>query len=226
MGYFRTCAARALAVGLGGNVPLVTDCDPPIVRAVVKRPTNGPCRFPVRAIALCALAGVAVSALGCAARTGQPVITAEPGNTYIRERFTSHLKDLEQASRKKFRGNAIHIAAPVRASYEDWRKMPVGRIRGRQQGGLTSWKLLSGQATVYFAQWKGKVPDWLIRHEALHAILLSNGVLGHPEEYAYLFAKTYWWLPEDYFIGQSREIIEAADEASCGPHCVGHPVRP
>ncbi len=163
--------------------------------------------------------------VGCASRTAAPLITAAPGNSYIKERFTSHLKDLEGATHKKFKGNTIHIAPPVAATYEDWRKMPVGQIRGRNQGGLTAWKILSGQATVYFAQWKGKVPDWLIRHEALHAILLSNGVPGHPEEYAQLFGKSYWWLPEDYFIKHRREIVEAAGSASCCPYCVA-PVLP
>ena len=94
---------------------------------------------------------------------------------------------------------------PVKGIYRDWRKMPVGKIRGRRQGGLTSWKVLSGHTTVYFAQWNGVVPDWLVRHEALHTILLSNGITGHPEEYAIHFGKAYWWLPEDFFIKRNRE---------------------
>jgi hypothetical protein len=162
---------------------------------------------------------VSLGSISCASRPGQPTITAAPGNAYIKERFDHHLKELEELTKKRYRGNSIHIAPPVNATYEDWRKMPVGQIRGRNQGGLTAWKLLSGHSTVYFAQWKGKVPDWLIRHEALHTILLSNGILGHPEDYAPFFGKSYWWLPEDYFIKKRNEIVEAAHAASCCPYC-------
>jgi len=156
----------------------------------------------------------------CANNPGLPTITADPGNAYVKDRFTHHLKELESMTKKNFRGESIHIAAPVTATYEDWRKMPVGQIRGRKQGGLTAWKLLSRHATVYFAQWQGKVPDWLIRHEALHTILLSNGILGHPEEYTPLFGKSYWWLPEDYFIKHRGELVEAAvGTAACCSYC-------
>jgi len=163
-------------------------------------------------------AALALGSVGCASRPGAPVITAASGNTHVKERFGDHLKELEELTKKKFRGSTIHIAAPIPAIYEDWRKMPVAPIRGRNQGGLTAWKMLSGEATVYLAQWKGKVPDWLIRHEALHAILLSNGILGHPEEYVPLFGKAYWWLPENYFIKKNREVVEACDSASCCPY--------
>ncbi len=187
------------------------------------RPTNRTLRsrsFSYRNAIMCAL-GLIVSlgSVGCASRPSQLVVTAAPGNTYIKERFSHHLTDLQALTKKNYRGSSIHIAPPVNAAYEDWRKMPVGQIRGRNQGGLTAWKLLSGHATVYFAQWKGKVPDWLIRHEALHTILLSNGILGHPEEYAPLFGKSYWWLPEDYFIKKHHEVLEAANAASCCPYC-------
>jgi len=88
--------------------------------------------------------------------------------------------------------------------------MPVAKIRGREQGGLTSWKVLGSSTTVYFAHWKGVVPDWLIRHEALHTILLSNGITGHPVDYASLFGRPYWWLPEEFFLERHHEKTKFA----------------
>ena len=92
--------------------------------------------------------------------------------------------------------------------------MPVARIRGREQGGLTSWNVLGGSTSVYLAHWKGVVPDWLIRHEALHVILLSHGITGHPAEYAPLFGHPYWWLPEEFFLKRNKAKMASTPNAN------------
>lgn len=170
---------------------------------------------------------VSLAALtGCTTvASSPPSISADAGNAHIRTRFEYHIKDLERSISKKYKGKSVHIAAPQAATYEDWRKMPVARIRGREQGGLTSWKVLGNTTTVYFAHWKGVVPDWLIRHEALHTILLSNGITGHPVEYASLFGRPYWWLPEEFFLERSKSLAAHKNGKSkvltsaCCPYC-------
>lgn len=128
-----------------------------------------------------------------------PVITSDPSSALLKKRFTDQMRDLELATGKRYRGKSIHINPPVPAIYRDWRKMPVAKIRGRRQGGLTSWRAASGHTTVYLAEWRGETPGWLIRHEALHAVLLSHSITGHPSRYASLFSKSYWWMPESYY---------------------------
>ena len=145
-----------------------------------------------------------------------PVITAEPDSALLKKRFTEQLRDLEFATGKRYRGRTIHINSPVPAIYRDWRKMPVAKIRGRRQGGLTSWRAASGHTTVYLASWRGHIPTWLIRHEALHTVLLSHSITGHPSRYASLFGKSYWWMPESYY----REKAKANGKA----HKKGHPM--
>ena len=122
----------------------------------------------------------------------------------LKKRFTEQLRDLELATGKHYKGKTIHINAPVNAIYRDWRLMPVAKIRGRRQGDLTSWRSSVGHTTVSLASWRGRTPDWLIRHEALHTVLLSNGITGHPSRYASLFAKSYWWMPEAYYREKAR----------------------
>lgn len=112
------------------------------------------------------------------------------------KRVRAQIRDLEEQTGKRFRGETVEIRKPVAAKYTDWRGMPVAKIRGRYQGGLTSWKVLESHATVHLAQAKGKIPEWLVRHESLHVILLSNGIPGHPRSYAKYFDKPYWWMPE------------------------------
>jgi hypothetical protein len=151
---------------------------------------------------------------GCTTTASSPaLITADAGNAHIRTRFEFHLKDLEKSIHMSYKGKTVHIAAPIAASYQDWRKMPVASIRGREQGGLTSWKVLGGSTSVYLAHWKGVVPDWLIRHEALHVILLSHGITGHPVEYASMFGHAYWWLPEEFFLERNKaKVASIPDE--------------
>ena len=139
--------------------------------------------------------------MSCASISGtsRPTVTADSGNAQIKDRLIFHLRDLEIATKMRYRGKSIHLVTPTPAFSRDWREMPVAKIRGKSQGGLTSWRVIDRQSTVYFAQWKGHIPDWLIRHEALHVILLSHGITGHPEEFAQYFARPYWWLPEEHF---------------------------
>jgi len=138
-----------------------------------------------------------------------PVITSDSGAVQLKTRFTNQLRDLEYATGKRYKGKSIHIKDPVPAIYRDWRKMPVAKIRGRRQGGLTSWRAVPGHTTVYLASWRGNTPEWLIRHEALHTVLLSHNITGHPSRYANLFAKSYWWMPESYYRDKARAKSEA-----------------
>jgi hypothetical protein len=128
-----------------------------------------------------------------------PVITSEPDSAILKKRFTDQIRDLELATGKRYKGKSIHINSPVPAIYRDWRMMPVAKIRGRRQGGLTSWRANQGHTSVYLAAWRGDTPSWLIRHEALHTVLLSHNITGHPSRYANLFGKSYWWMPESYY---------------------------
>lgn len=147
--------------------------------------------------------------------TSNPVITADPSAAVLKRRFTDQMQDLELATGKRYRGRTIHINAPVPAIYRDWRQMPVAKIRGRRQGGLTSWRASNGHTTVSLAAWRGNTPEWLIRHEALHTILLSHGITGHPSRYASLFGKSYWWMPESYY-RQKADTEESQDRKKQG----------
>jgi len=150
-------------------------------------------------------------ACSCVLVNSNPVVTAEPDSAILKKRFLRQLEDLELATGKRYRGKTIHINSPVPAIYRDWRMMPVAKIRGRRQGGLTSWRAAPGHTSVYLASWRGETPSWLIRHEALHTVLLSNRITGHPSRYASLFGKSYWWMPESYFREKSKG---AAGESS------------
>jgi hypothetical protein len=148
-----------------------------------------------------------------------PEFIAPKGQEALVGRVQTQLRDLEESTGKRFRGETVEIKQPTRAKYADWRGMPVAKIRGRYQGGLTSWKVMEGHATVYLAHAKGKIPEWLVRHESLHVILLSNGIAGHPRSYSRYFDKPYWWMPEGSlrrgaFLGD-KEYETAA--ASCAP---------
>ncbi len=162
----------------------------------------------------------------CTTPHSNPRFVAAAEQDQLAGRVKAQLRDLEGATGKRFRGQSVEIAPPTRAKYADWRGMPVAKIRGRYQGGLTSWKVMEGHATVYFAHNKGTIPEWLVRHETLHVILLSNGIPGHPRGYAQYFDKPYWWMPEGTlrrgaFHGD-KEIDTAAaamDEAACCPIC-------
>ncbi|MEM9481666.1 MAG: hypothetical protein AAGA58_18605 [Verrucomicrobiota bacterium] len=157
-------------------------------------------------LSLAIAATVAAVLVSCAGLgIGQwPTITAEPGNEQIKERLIVHLRELHNLTGLDYRGRSIHIVKPIAGFTKDWRDMPVATIRGRKQGGLTSWKVLEGHSTVYLSHWNGHTPDWLVRHEALHVILLSHGITGHPQEYSQYFARPYWWLPEDHFVQKPR----------------------
>ncbi len=132
----------------------------------------------------------------CTTPHSDATILAPEGQSRLVRRIRGEIHDLERRTGRRYRGRTIELRPPVRARYTDWRGMPVAKIRGRQQGGLTSWKVIDRHATVTFAHRKGAIPDWLVRHEALHVILLSNGIPGHPRSYAKYFGKDYWWMPE------------------------------
>ena len=149
--------------------------------------------------------------------TSRPTITAAPESAELRNRFITQMHDLELATGKRYKGRAVHINAPVPAIYRDWRKMPVAKIRGRRQGGLTSWRAATGQTTVSLAAWRGYTPEWLIRHEALHTVLLSHGITGHPSRYASLFGKSYWWMPEAYYRNKAKSERESEQKKSDRP---------
>lgn len=155
----------------------------------------------------------------CTSPHSNPEFIAPKGQEQLAGRVKSQLKELEQATGKRYRGQTVEIKQPVRAKYADWRGMPVAKIRGRYQGGLTSWKVMEGHATVYLAHAKGEIPEWLVRHESLHVILLSNGIPGHPRSYARHFDKPYWWMPEGSLrrgaLHGDKEYDKAA--ASCAP---------
>ena len=167
-----------------------------------------------RTLPLCTLAMVLVGA--CSSTVSNPKFVAPEGQHYLKERVRAQLRDLEELTGKRFRGQVIELAEPVASKYSDWRGMPVAEIRGREQGGLTSWKVLEKEAKIYFAHRNGKIPEWLIRHETLHTILLSNGIPGHPSRYIRHFARAYWWLPETKM---RRSAHLALREASCCPIC-------
>ncbi|MGI9244078.1 MAG: hypothetical protein ACR2RV_24995 [Verrucomicrobiales bacterium] len=149
-------------------------------------------------------------ASSCVLLNSRPVITSETDSVVLKKRFIAQLEDLELATGKRYKGKTIHINSPVPAIYRDWRMMPVARIRGRRQGGLTSWRSNPGHTSVYLASWRGDTPAWLIRHEALHTVLLSHSITGHPSRYAKLFGKSYWWMPESYFKEKGSSPTEAA----------------
>jgi len=132
----------------------------------------------------------------CSRPYSNPEFIAPNSQGALAGRIQGQMRELEQVTGKRFRGTTVEIKSPVSARYADWRGMPVAKIRGRYQGGLTSWKVLEGHATVYLAHAKGKIPDWLVRHESLHVILLSNGIPGHPRSYSRYFDQAYWWMPE------------------------------
>jgi hypothetical protein len=132
----------------------------------------------------------------CTTPHSDPTFVAPDGQSRLVRRIRGEIHDLERSTGRRFRGDTIEIFQPEKARYSDWRGMPVAKIRGRYQGGLTSWKILDRYATVYLAHANGAIPDWLIRHEALHVILLSNGIPGHPRKYSKYFERAYWWMPE------------------------------
>ena len=183
-----------------------------------------------------ALFALALGVVGSSCIYSNPVITAAPDSALLKQRFAAQLRDLEAATGKRYRGKTVHINSPVPAIYRDWRKMPVAKIRGRRQGGLTSWRSAPGHTSVYFASWRGHTPEWLVRHEALHTVLLSHSITGHPSRYASLFGKSYWWMPESYYRqkarakGKTRPLVrsifkkpkpDSPDEvlAACCPIC-------
>jgi len=163
---------------------------------------------------------IAIFLAACSQPHSNPAFVAPEGQGELVARIRGELRDLEAATGKHFRGRTIEVRAPTSAAYADWRGMPVAKIRGTYQGGLTAWKILERNATVYFAHNEGTIPDWLIRHEALHIILLSNGIPGHPRKYSKYFTHPYWWMPEDEYQRKvfSLGIFHPALEAAC-PVC-------
>ncbi|HIG84713.1 MAG TPA: hypothetical protein EYG40_06105 [Verrucomicrobia bacterium] len=137
---------------------------------------------------------------GCHHPYSEPTFTAPKGkenpNQWLVSQIKGQIRDLETKTGKRFKGDTIKVHDPISAKYEDWRGMPVAKIRNKFQGGLTSWKEADNVAAVYFAHADGSIPEWLIRHESLHVILLSNGILGHPKKYIKHFKKSYWWTQE------------------------------
>ncbi|MFP6872393.1 MAG: hypothetical protein VCA55_02695 [Verrucomicrobiales bacterium] len=156
----------------------------------------------------------------CSQPYSSPAFVAPEGQDKLVARIRGELRDLETATGKHFRGRTIEVRAPTSAAYADWRGMPVAKIRGTYQGGLTAWKILERNAIVYLAHAKGTIPDWLIRHEALHIILLSNGIPGHPRKYSKYFTHSYWWMPEEEYQRKvfSQAIFHPAAKAAC-PVC-------
>ena len=164
---------------------------------------------------------ITVGLASCSKPLTDPVVfsASEKDNTLI-EKITNEIKDLEKKTGKRFQGNSIKVHKPIKASYSDWRGMPVAKIRGNFQGGLTSWKMIDQQAAIYLAHADGYIPEWLIRHECLHVILLSNNITGHPNKYTKHFELPHqWsegteWTPNNKFtLSQREELI-----ASC-PIC-------
>ena len=156
----------------------------------------------------------------CKQTFSNPTFIAPEGQEELVARIRGQIRELEQISGKHFRGKTIELRAPASAEYEDWRGMPVAKIRGTYQGGLTAWKILERNAIVYLAHVEGKIPDWLIRHEALHVILLSNGIPGHPRKYSRLFEHAYWWMPEEDYRRKAftRPFFRSFTKAAC-PIC-------
>ena len=138
--------------------------------------------------------------IGCHYPYSEPAFIAPKGkekpNQWLVSQIKGQIRDLETKTGKRFKGDSIKVHDPISAQYEDWRGMPVAKIRNKFQGGLTSWKASENEAAVYFAHADGSIPEWLIRHESLHVILLSNGILGHPKKYTKYFKKPYWWTQE------------------------------
>ncbi len=169
-----------------------------------------------------ALSGISIAIFlaACSQPYSDPAFVAPEGQDKLVARIRGELRDLETVTGKHFRGRTIEVRAPTSAAYADWRGMPVAKIRGTYQGGQTPWKILERNATIYLAHAKGTIPDWLIRHEALHIILLSNGIPGHPHKYSKYFTHPYWWMPEEDYQRKvfSRAIFNPALEAAC-PVC-------
>ena len=174
-----------------------------------------------------ALYGLSIATLlgSCSPHYSDPSFIAPEGQEKLVARIRGELRDLERVSGKHFRGKTIELRAPASAEYADWRGMPVAKIRGTYQGGLTAWKILERNAIVYLAHSQGNIPDWLIRHEALHVILLSNSIPGHPRKYSRLFDHPYWWMPEEEYKRRAFKgpLYKRLTKAAC-PICNAHPV--
>lgn len=167
---------------------------------------------------------IAFALIGCHYPYSEPAFIAPKGNKkpnqWLTLQIKAQIRDLETKTGKRFKGNSIRVHDPITAKYEDWRGMPVAKIRNKFQGGLTSWKESDNEAAVYFAHADGKIPEWLIRHESLHVILLSNGILGHPKKYTKYFKKPYWWTQETAeppvnLIGQKWDVTTYASCPIC-----------
>lgn len=157
----------------------------------------------------------------CSKPLTDPVIfSSNNKDNSLINKIETQLHDLEKKTGKRFKGNSIKIHEPVEATYSDWRGMPVAKIRGNLQGGLTSWKLIDQQAAIYLAQTKGHIPNWLIRHECLHVILLSNDITGHPKKYAKFFELPHHWIEDTEWSKDKKFSFRPREEvlASC-PIC-------
>ena len=64
----------------------------------------------------------------CSKPLTDPVVfsASEKDNTLI-EKITNEIKDLEKKTGKRFQGNSIKVHKPIKASYSDWRGMPVAK---------------------------------------------------------------------------------------------------
>ena len=153
----------------------------------------------------------------CSKPLSDPAFYSSNNDQKLISRVKSEIQDLEKQTGKRFTGNSIKIHKPIKAKYSDWRGMPVGRIRGNFQGGLTSWKLLDQRASIYLAHNNKKIPDWLIRHECLHAILLSNNIIGHPKKYVKHFSKAYYWTEETEWV--PNKIVTSGDREVLNASC-------
>ena len=131
----------------------------------------------------------------CSKPLSDPAFYSSNNDQKLISRVKSEIQDLEKQTGKRFTGNSIKIHKPIKAKYSDWRGMPVGKIRGNFQGGLTSWKLLDQRASIY----------------------LAHNIIGYPKKYVKHFSKAYYWTEETEWV--PNKIVTSGDREVLNASC-------
>lgn len=98
-------------------------------------------------------------------------------------RVSEQIRDLEKAT-------GLELALPYRitvveAVHIDSEGVPLGVSPNNR--GAAGWTEFENPIILTFPVAEAiPIPTRVIRHECLHAILLSNGIVGHPEQYKHL----------------------------------------
>lgn len=122
-------------------------------------------------------------------QSATPYVIDDQAGGY-RSKVPALIAEAERLTGKKFKGRKVTILRPetdVKSVSELIRKL---KLANESEGTIAWTAYHAPSGTAFIQPIIAKPPRWAMVHEFGHAVLMSNGIYGHPDKYSDKFK--YW----------------------------------